>query len=275
MRSVTIFGLVLAAICGACGAKMVSLGEDPRTAEGGSQTDGGTDAVGSGGARGGPAESEGLGGMIEKRKGNGDIGGLDKSGTGGTTRPTTSPTGDPTPEPLPPRDAGTDLAGILSHIQELAIHANTKSCQCTCLDDPRFCDCSNVSVDFSLYVSPDFNGYNPPPIARCTTKILTATSLGDASVKCEEKTLADFVTCLDAANCAPDSRCAQDFEQAQSLCPVVPYDLDAKIFSECLGSPLPAPMVCNDGTRIHSTLVCNGKADCSNGEDERSTYCGP
>jgi hypothetical protein len=184
------------------------------------------------------------------------------------------PTGDPTPQPLPAREPGSVPSTTLADIQALQLQAGKLSCDCEykLYGGPWGDSSYKEECPRSRYTD---MGSQPPPVTDCISKALAATTAGDQRLDCERSVYAALVSCLNDVGCDQDgeSACEQTYYESLNDCPRYPYDLDAKIQVECWGPPLPAPLLCADGTRLHSDLACNGTKDCANGEDESPNYC--
>jgi hypothetical protein len=304
MRSVTIVGLVLAAICYACGTRDAISGDGSQAhtdvgntsgaagraeqagaagvgggagnsagrSSGGSAGTGGPSNVGTGGA----AETGGSAQTRSTTEIGGSAGDSENAGAGGTVLPQVPyPTGDPAPQPVPPREAGTALlTSTVKQIEQDKEEAATTGCRCNeQLTADQVADCVPHFYTFDAYGGPVGYDRIPPPIFDCIIEILNSTSIGDDTITCRAQAVAELNDCAHTANCDPTDPCRGPFYTVLASCPVIPYDLSAKIAGDCWGETLPAPMVCDDGTRISSTLVCNGTPNCSNGEDERYEYC--
>lgn len=236
-----------------------------------------------GGAAGGPSAGTGGsnpaggGGRVEA---SGSAGGSEKSGSGGAQGKgplLPYPQGDPTPVPLPARQPGTALlTDTVTQGEKDRKAAGATDCQC--MVDSGVMSADNFdSCSQSLYTASPCGSlldYQAPPIYQCCVDILNSTSLADATIQCQAQATAELATCVAAAKCHdPNAVCRMRLGDALRKCPPFSYDLDATIQKQCYGRTLPPPMVCDDGTRLDSSRVCDRNADCSHGEDERSEYC--
>lgn len=116
----------------------------------------------------------------------------------------------------------------------------------------------------------------PPPIVECNKTILASDERSIEPLECEAQTWVDYLECIRQSTCS-------DFDQIQNCqierqtfklktCESLPWDLWAKVQSECYGVPQPNPFTCDDGEVISSDWVCDFDEDCKDGSDEKGCH---
>jgi Low-density lipoprotein receptor domain class A len=117
----------------------------------------------------------------------------------------------------------------------------------------------------------------PPPIVQCSIDILASDERSLASLSCDAQAETDFLACLTKDTCSNfDNILACQIDRdvyERTNCPSLPWELWAKVQTECYGIQQPPPFTCKDGEVISSEWVCDFEEDCADGSDE--TACHP
>jgi hypothetical protein len=135
------------------------------------------------------------------------------------------------------------------------------------------CDCEVAGTNQTVAECVDATlSVTPPPIVQCSIDMLATDERSLDSLHCEAQAGVDYLACLETSTCSDfdnilSCQVAHDTYQ-RSNCVSLPWELWAKVQTECYGIEQPPPFTCADGEIINSEWVCDLEPDCQDGSDE-------